>query len=357
MVRLNLQARALPGNAADRRNALIMLCCTWLLHVHMLAYGPRQYERAVHGRVSLRPGTVHSLLLKLEFDDFYAALRGVPPSICVDVGGHIGHTAAQMAKHGHETHVFEPFEGNLAQLRAAVAKYGDQVHVYHGAVSEISGTRLFNTFSTGDSEAGYVVKNDTEVVIGDHSYSAKAGTSATGALKNGLNKKDQCTPGEDPGCVLTYSLDVMFPTQHLLMLKIDVQGGEPNVLMGAKRLMNEQRISYIYLEYTMMNGPWSGNYPIQQNNSPHVILKMMDAAGYMCFDHAGLFPFDKDEFFPRCEQDWCESHVSLSCLRAMAGAIGLWMFDPPLVFIFLVLRPVLGWLVGSGQGNRCCERG
>merc|ERR1711865_585908 len=92
------------------------------------------------------------------------------------------------------------------------------------------------------------------------------------------------------------------------MLKIDVQGGEPNVLMGAKRLMNEQRISYIYLEYTMMNGPWSGNYPIQQNNSPHVILKMMDAAGYMCFDHAGLFPFDKDEFFPRCEQDWCESH-------------------------------------------------
>ena len=84
---------------------------------------------------------IHNFLLKIEFDNMYKAahhpssspargsprkhacagarscnrpitflcrytlLRGVPPAICIDVGGHTGRTAAKMLKAGHEVHV------------------------------------------------------------------------------------------------------------------------------------------------------------------------------------------------------------------------------------------------------------
>ena len=66
-------------------------------------------------------------------------MRGVRPGICVDVGGHIGQTAAKMAAHGHTVHTFEPFKGNLEHLRNATKSFGPSVKVYHGAVAEKSG--------------------------------------------------------------------------------------------------------------------------------------------------------------------------------------------------------------------------
>ena len=179
-----------------------------------------------------RKGIIGDLLLRLELDDMYAALRNVPPGICVDVGGHIGHTAAEMASYGHEVHVFEPFQGNLAQLRGAVASYGDKVTVYHGGVSHIGGTRAFGGAATK--------ANDVLVTKGDAGYTAKAGTSAVGGIQGG---KDGCAP-LSATCIKSYVLDEIFPTQHLLMVKIDVQGGESAVLKGMRKMIEERRITW-----------------------------------------------------------------------------------------------------------------
>eukprot|EP01052_Picozoa_sp_SAG31_P003899 SAG31_NODE_154_length_22184_cov_25.917142_21_plen_294_part_00 len=177
-----------------------------------------------------KKGIIHNLLLKLELDDMYAALRNVPPGICVDVGGHIGHTAAEMASYGHTVHVFEPFQGNLPQLRASVESYGDRVKVYHGGVSAVGGTRGFGNAATKSTDA--------TVVKGESSYIAKAGTSAVGALTSG---KDGCVLG--PNCIQSYVLDEVFPTEHLLMVKIDVQGGESGVLKGMTKMITERRVT------------------------------------------------------------------------------------------------------------------
>ena len=48
----------------------------------------------------------------------------------------------------------------------------------------------------------------------------------------------------DPKCVRMYSLDNIFPKQHLLMVKADVQGGESQVFAGATKLIRERRITY-----------------------------------------------------------------------------------------------------------------
>ena len=44
--------------------------------------------------------------------------------------------------------------------------------------------------------------------------------------------------------IQSFSLDEIFPHQEVLMLKIDVQGGEQSVLNGAKKLIAEGRVKY-----------------------------------------------------------------------------------------------------------------
>lgn len=213
---------------------------------------------------------IHNLLLKMECENVYAPLRGAPPSLVVDVGGHVGHTAAEMASYGHTVHVFEPFPGNLVQLRENVARYGDSVHVYEGVVSEDTGFRSFDPVS--------VISEKTQVVKGASSYTANKGTSAVGSAGR------ICTEGT-PNCLRSFNLDKIFPKEELLMLKIDVQGGEFNVLKGAAKLIAEGRIKYLYFEVA--------SKLVMENT-----LGMLDDAGYMCYDHAGLWPFDKEVFRP-----------------------------------------------------------
>eukprot|EP01051_Picozoa_sp_SAG22_P019456 SAG22_NODE_3596_length_1626_cov_2.592665_2_plen_161_part_00 len=81
-------------------------------------------------------------------------------------------------------------------------------------------------------------------------------------------------------CIKPYVLDEVFPTQELLMVKIDVQGGEAGVLKGMTKMITERRVKYIYFEYTKVLAE----------------QKMMDDAGYMCYDHAQLFSHSKVPF-------------------------------------------------------------
>jgi FkbM family methyltransferase len=213
---------------------------------------------------------LHNLLLKMECENVYAPLRGAPPSLVVDVGGHVGHTAAEMASHGHTVHVFEPFRGNLVQLRENVARYGSSVHIYEGVVSADTGFRRFDPKS--------VISEETQVVKGASSYTANEGTSAVGTAGA------ICTEGT-PNCIRSFNLDKIFPTEELLMLKIDVQGGEFNVLTGAAKLIADGRIKYLFFEVASKS--------VMQDT-----LGMLDDAGYMCYDHAGLWAFDKEVFRP-----------------------------------------------------------
>jgi len=64
-----------------------------------------------------------------------------------------------------------------------------------------------------------------------------------------------------------------------------VQGGEFDVLKGAAKLIAEGRIKYLYFE-------------VATERMMKDTLGLLDHAGYMCYDHAALWDFDKDVFRP-----------------------------------------------------------
>jgi FkbM family methyltransferase len=202
-------------------------------------------------RSAVKVDRIHSFLVKMEFKDPWTLLSGEPPSQCIDVGGHVGNTADKTAAMGHNVTVFEPFEGNLAQLRGKVEKHGLRVVVRHGAVDEVEGSVILEGATTA------------RVSIGEQGEKLTSTSSAIGHIGDG-----GCQVGVDAGCVRSYQLDMEFPSERILFLKIDVQGAELRVLKGATRMLADHRVRYIWAEY-------SGNGKI---------ITLLESYGYMCFD-------------------------------------------------------------------------
>jgi FkbM family methyltransferase len=152
-------------------------------------------------------GIVHKLLNNLQIDNPYLGTKGVALSLCLDVGGHLGWTAEQVAVHGHRVYVFEPFAGNHKQLALNLARFGDNVKIFKGAVSNIAGEVGFGGGGTG-------LKEDIESA-GEYGKFVAKGSSSDNLI-NGKGKK-----------VMSYRLDdEVGDTDAVLFLKIDVQGGE-----------------------------------------------------------------------------------------------------------------------------------
>jgi len=141
-----------------------------------------------------------------------------PGDIAIDVGAHIGFFAVQMAQAvgaDGAVYAFEPLERNAALLEQSVREnhYESRLHLERAAVSDTSGTNLLHfaaeTLNTGGAfiHAGNVV--------------------GLGAL--------QSTP------VRTVSLDDYPCRRPVRLLKMDVEGAEPAVVTGARRLLASDR--------------------------------------------------------------------------------------------------------------------
>lgn len=165
-------------------------------------------------------GVVHGLMGKLQLDDPYIVTAGVAPSLCIDVGAHLGWTVEQVAVHGHRVYAFEPFAGNHKQLREATKQWPG-VKIFEGAVSDKSGEVSFGGGST--------VAKDAKGA-GEYHKTAVQGSSSNNLISRG---------GGGPK-VRSYRLDdVVGADESVLFLKIDVQGFEIDVLKGADRLMRD----------------------------------------------------------------------------------------------------------------------
>jgi FkbM family methyltransferase len=177
-------------------------------------------------------GVVHGLMGKLQLDDPYVVTKGVAPSLCIDVGAHLGWTVEQVAVHGHRVYAFEPFAGNHEELEKSMQRF-PKVKVFKGAVSNTAGEVSFG----GGSTVPKTAEN-----AGEFQKTAYKGSSSNHLItKNGRGPK-----------VRSYRLDdEVGDTDAVLFLKIDVQGFEIDVLKGAEKLIRDpaRRPKYIVAEF------------------------------------------------------------------------------------------------------------
>lgn len=202
---------------------------------------------------SMPRGLVHDLMVQLQVDDPYIVTKGVAPSLCLDVGAHLGWTVEQVAVHGHRVYAFEPFVGNHAELETSMQRF-PQVKIFKGAVSDTAGEVSFGGGST--------VKSTAENA-GEFRKTAFKGTSSNNLISKG---------GRGPK-VRSYRLDdEVGDTDAVLFLKIDVQGFEIDVLKGAEKLMRDpaRRPKYILAEFL--------------SSQTIKLVEYLEEREYFCFD-------------------------------------------------------------------------
>ena len=132
-----------------------------------------------------------------------------PGMVVYDVGANVGLFTLVAAARGARVHAFEPAPRNLHFLTAHLSRNGlaDVVSVVEGAAGRASGTARFRSESTG----------------------LEGAIDPNGTLEVSVVALDEY-PGPDPQ-----------------VLKIDVEGGEADVLAGAARMIARSRPT-IFLE-------------------------------------------------------------------------------------------------------------
>ena len=152
--------------------------------------------------------------------DEVAFMRSVlrPGDTAIDVGAHIGfftaHMAALVGPRGH-VHAFEPFDANAELLERSIVenRFADRVVARRSAVGAATGSATLTfpreTLNTGGA---YVLRDSAAPL-----------------------------PGNLTATVTMVALDDVPIEGPVRLIKMDVEGAEPQVLRGAARLIRDHR--------------------------------------------------------------------------------------------------------------------
>ncbi len=182
----------------------------------------------------------------------YEILSYFSAGLCLDVGAAAGFSTKRMLSANAECKVlaFEPFDGNLPHLKHAL--------------SDIEGWQLVSkAVSNFSGKGGFFVSSTVKGT--EKNWQGLIGYSSIGHLipfeKIGRYDSER-TSTVDVCCIDEYV------TEHVLFMKMDVQGAEFEVLQGAKQTIKNHGISVIYVEF-------SGDIRV---------LEIISDLGYLIFD-------------------------------------------------------------------------
>jgi FkbM family methyltransferase len=141
-----------------------------------------------------------------------------PGDVAIDAGAHVGFFAMQMAAAVGPTgcvYAFEPFGPNADLLERSIGenKFADRLQFSRAAVGAGRGSATL-TFPRETLNSG-------------GAYLLQDGTSAL--------------PGNLEAAVPVVALDDVVTRRPVRLIKIDVEGAEPQVLRGARRLLREDK--------------------------------------------------------------------------------------------------------------------
>lgn len=208
-------------------------------------------------------------------DFIYDVLARIPSTrLCVDVGAAAGQATRRIRQAGGpDTAVvaFEPFPGNeqyfaketrdLTNVSFVWKAVGDEVGKAEFLVPQVvTGTEKSWGGYAGYSSTGFLT--DWPSVKVWRSDLRRALRDVAKIVLSRVSKKGQRLT------VDTTTLDKEFAGRKIDFLKIDVQGGEERVLLGAAGLLAAGSIPLIYLEW----------------NGPRAVVELLHRFGYAVFD-------------------------------------------------------------------------
>jgi FkbM family methyltransferase len=188
-------------------------------------------------------------------------MRNLIPSaapIIFDVGAHVGLAASRYRELFPRAtiHCFEPFPESFEQLKSSVGEL-QPIEFHPVALASTDGQAEFsvnrnsatNSLLPSDQEAARYWRNDAPKTTGRLAVPTR--TLKSFAREHSISRID--------------------------ILKMDVQGGEYDVLQGAADLLTQQAIGLIYME--LITAPtYVGQHRMRE------YLELFDGAGYELFD-------------------------------------------------------------------------
>ncbi len=146
---------------------------------------------------------------------FLAAIEAIgPDDTCLDIGSNVGVTACLMSTRARAVHAFEALPSTVALLRRNLQVNGmTNVTVTHAAMGDKTGTIPFH---------------DVDYTAGAHVVTA----SYPGIVPNLV---------QVPTLTLDDWADAQPGLPRIAFIKLDVEGFEPNVLAGGRRLIERDR--------------------------------------------------------------------------------------------------------------------
>jgi FkbM family methyltransferase len=206
-----------------------------------------------------------NLRLGLKSRDPFVIMRNLITSetpLIVDVGAHVGLAAARYRELFPRAmiHCFEPFPESFELLKTSVSQLAP-IELHNVALADVEGQAEFSI--NRNSATNSLLASDDDA--------AKYWRSDAPMTTSKLVVPTQALQG--------------FAREHSIdgidILKIDVQGGEYEVLKGAGELLSRQAIGLVYME--LITAPtYVGQHRIRE------YLELFDAAGYELFDFYNL---------------------------------------------------------------------
>jgi FkbM family methyltransferase len=154
-------------------------------------------------------------------------IEGIDKPVVFDVGAYRGEITLKYQKIFPQAtiYAFEPFTGSFDKLKNMVSKF-ENIKIYLLAFSDSQGSKKLTLNPDYSSNSFYEVSEDAK------KYFKKQGS--VGSVDVETAKIDDFSKKEG--------------IDKINILKLDVEGAEKNVLMGAKEMLNNHAIDLIYSE-------------------------------------------------------------------------------------------------------------
>jgi FkbM family methyltransferase len=164
-----------------------------------------------------------------------------PAGIVMEVGMHRAFQCIQAAEAGLQAHCVEPSPNSFQRVQNAVntkvtaPEVKERIHLYQKAASDTSGIMV--PFSGAGGTGDFVGAGEYDVWT---------------MTKRDISEQPDNARGKHTVEVATVALDDIIresPEQQAYLIKIDVQGYEPNVLKGLTQTLSKHAVKFILMEY------------------------------------------------------------------------------------------------------------